>query len=73
MDPAMGSSAFPVFQSGAEGVGLEEEGGGERGGEGQEKRVLPRLVVLDLRSYAATLGNRAKGGGSECTGMCCIK
>ena len=51
-----------------EGVGLgvepEEEGAGPEEGE----REVPRLVVMDLRSYAATLGNRAKGGGSECTG-----
>lgn len=32
-------------------------------------QYTPRLIVLDLRSYTATLANRAKGGGSECTGM----
>lgn len=26
------------------------------------------LMVFDLRSYTAALGNRAKGGGCECTG-----
>ena len=26
---------------------------------------IPSLLVLDLRSYAAALGNRAKGGGCE--------
>ena len=57
-----------------EGVGLgaepEEEGAGPEEGDGEEEgeREVPRLVVMDLRSYAATLGNRAKGGGSECTG-----
>jgi hypothetical protein len=30
--------------------------------------VIPKLKVFDLRSYAAALGNRAKGGGCECTG-----
>ena len=29
---------------------------------------LPKLKVFDLRSYTAALGNRAKGGGCECTG-----
>ena len=28
----------------------------------------PTLLVMDLRSYAAVLGNRAKGGGCECVG-----
>ena len=28
------------------------------------------LMVFDLRSYTAALGNRAKGGGYECTGEC---
>ena len=55
-----------------EGVGLgvepEEEGAGPEEGEEEGEREVPRLVVMDLRSYAATLGNRAKGGGSECTG-----
>ena len=30
--------------------------------------VVPKLKVFDLRSYTAALGNRAKGGGCECTG-----
>ena len=30
--------------------------------------AIPKLKVFDLRSYAAALGNRAKGGGCECTG-----
>ena len=35
----------------------------------QDKEVAcPELLVIDLRSYAAALGNRAKGGGCECTG-----
>ena len=42
----------------------EDEEAGEAGQGG-----APRLVVMDLRSYTATLGNRAKGGGSECTGQ----
>jgi myotubularin-related protein 3/4 len=29
--------------------------------------ACPELLVMDLRSYAAVLGNRAKGGGCECT------
>ena len=29
---------------------------------------LPELLVMDLRSYTAVLGNRAKGGGCECQG-----
>lgn len=33
----------------------------------------PKLIVMDLRSYTATLGNRAKGGGSECTGIITVK
>ena len=34
----------------------------------EEDEDFCRLIVMDLRSYTATLGNRAKGGGSECTG-----
>ena len=30
--------------------------------------ACPELLVMDLRSYTAVLGNRAKGGGCECTG-----
>ena len=30
--------------------------------------ACPELLVMDLRSYTAALGNRAKGGGCECTG-----
>ena len=30
--------------------------------------ACPDLLVMDLRSYTAALGNRAKGGGCECTG-----
>ena len=30
--------------------------------------TIPKLKVFDLRSYTAALGNRAKGGGCECTG-----
>ena len=33
--------------------------------------ACPELLVMDLRSYAAVLGNRAKGGGCECTGEPC--
>ena len=33
-----------------------------------ERRACPALLVMDLRSYTAALGNRAKGGGCECTG-----
>ncbi|CAI7995962.1 Myotubularin-related protein 3 [Geodia barretti] len=29
--------------------------------------ACPELLVMDLRSYTAALGNRAKGGGCECT------
>ena len=31
---------------------------------------LHKMMVFDLRSYTAALGNRAKGGGCECTGEC---
>ena len=30
--------------------------------------ACPELLVMDLRSYTAVLGNRAKGGGCECSG-----
>lgn len=30
------------------------------------------LLVMDLRTYTATLGNRAKGGGCECSGECML-
>ena len=36
--------------------------------DGSSSSVIPKLKVFDLRSYAAALGNRAKGGGCECTG-----
>ena len=44
-------------------TGLED-----RPGNGHVCSAPPQLVVIDLRSYAVTLGNRAKGGGSECVG-----
>ena len=34
----------------------------------RHEAAWPDLLVMDLRSYAAALGNRAKGGGCECTG-----
>ena len=34
-----------------------------------EHKACPELLVIDLRSYTAALGNRAKGGGCECTGI----
>lgn len=33
-----------------------------------KNNTCPELLVMDLRSYTAALGNRAKGGGCECTG-----
>jgi len=32
------------------------------------------LLIVDARSYAAAVANRAKGGGCECQGMllCCF-
>ena len=38
------------------------------GGSSSSLSEVPKLKVFDLRSYAAALGNRAKGGGCECTG-----
>lgn len=29
-----------------------------------------KLLILDARSYAAAVANRAKGGGCECPGRC---
>ena len=43
---------------------LEEE----RGRVEEERGNIPKLLVMDLRSYTAALGNRAKGGGFECHG-----
>ena len=34
----------------------------------EEDKEMPKLLVMDLRSYTAALGNRAKGGGCECQG-----
>jgi len=36
------------------------------------------LLIVDARSYAAAVANRAKGGGCECQGLlrcccCCLK
>lgn len=30
-----------------------------------------KLLILDARSYAAAVANRAKGGGCECPGRSC--
>jgi len=30
---------------------------------------VKKMLIIDARSYAAALGNRAKGGGCECPGM----
>ena len=47
----------------------DEEGFTHGGSDGSSPSpVIPKLKVFDLRSYAAALGNRAKGGGCECTG-----
>lgn len=40
----------------------------ERREEEDEEKEMPKLLVMDLRSYTAALGNRAKGGGCECQG-----
>ena len=40
----------------------------ERREEEEEEKEMPKLLVMDLRSYTAALGNRAKGGGCECQG-----
>jgi len=40
----------------------------DRPGNGHVCSAPPQMVVIDLRSYAVTLANRAKGGGSECVG-----
>lgn len=40
--------------------------------EPKKEPELPTLLVMDLRSYAAVLGNRAKGGGCECVGKSCL-
>lgn len=29
---------------------------------------VPKVLILDARSYAAAVANRAKGGGCECPG-----
>jgi myotubularin-related protein 3/4 len=31
-----------------------------------------KLLIIDARSYAAAVANRAKGGGCECSGMAII-
>lgn len=47
----------------------EESESGEGGGREEEERGdIPKLLVMDLRSYTAALANRAKGGGFECNG-----
>lgn len=30
------------------------------------------VVIIDARSYAAAVANRAKGGGCECAGWCLL-
>ncbi len=34
-----------------------------------DMQSFSKMKVFDLRSYTAALGNRAKGGGCECTGV----
>ena len=36
--------------------------------ESESKVEAPRLLIIDARSYAAAVANRAKGGGCECQG-----
>ena len=49
---------------------LESSSELESDGEGGEGVTLnPKLMVFDLRSYTAALGNRAKGGGCEHQGV----
>ena len=36
--------------------------------ESECKVEAPRLLIIDARSYAAAVANRAKGGGCECQG-----
>ena len=67
---------YPIYRTHQVGNGssphemLHSTVGGWEEKEGVGQGGVPRLVVMDLRSYTATLGNRAKGGGSECTGGC---
>lgn len=57
------STGRPV-QNGQVFSDLEEGGGTEE----EERGDIPKLLVMDLRSYTAALANRAKGGGFECNG-----
>ncbi|XP_030601661.1 myotubularin-related protein 4 isoform X2 [Archocentrus centrarchus] len=36
------------------------------GSSSNDNTVLPKLLILDARSYTAAVANRAKGGGCEC-------
>uniref|UniRef100_A0A3Q0S0R6 phosphatidylinositol-3,5-bisphosphate 3-phosphatase n=1 Tax=Amphilophus citrinellus TaxID=61819 RepID=A0A3Q0S0R6_AMPCI len=38
------------------------------GSSSNDNTVLPKLLILDARSYTAAVANRAKGGGCECEG-----
>ena len=54
-------------QTGANGEKAVSNGGGSHGGdvEGKEEGNK-KVLVMDARSYAAAVGNRARGGGVEC-------
>ena len=53
-----GRTAYPELQAGHTACPELQDG----------HTACPELLVMDLRSYTAALGNRAKGGGCECTG-----
>ena len=44
------------------------QNGGMPANPAKENDAPPSLLVMDLRSYTAALGNKAKGGGYECKG-----
>ncbi len=53
-----------------ESMGLSGESSEDAFLQYQCENEVSRMKVFDLRSYTAALGNRAKGGGCECTGVC---
>jgi len=54
--------------------------GGAAAGPDAGRQQSSSLLIVDARSYAAAVANRAKGGGCECQGLllcfycrCCVK
>lgn len=60
-----------AMSCGANGGGLQRDidghtSNGVDGSAGEETNQIPKVLIVDARSYPAAVANRAKGGGYEC-------